>query len=149
MKVDATNLEMFDDDSIDLIESHHMIEHLSLAEAEKALKEWQRVTRPGGLLVITFPDITRICLRWLKFIIWYPIKPRPAKLARTVQMIVGSQEHDGMFHKSVYNITLMRRFLLKYGFKVEFSYGRYPRRTTPSLLVIAKKQPCHSNGRAN
>ena len=139
MKADATNLEMFTDNSIDLIESHHMIEHLSFADTEKALKEWQRVLRPGGLLIITFPDITRICLRWLKYIIIYPIKPRPEKLARIVQMIVGSQEHAGMFHKSAYNIILMRRLLLKYGFRVEFSYAPYPRRTTPSLLVISRK----------
>lgn len=139
LKVDATKLDMFDNNSIDLIESHHMIEHLSSADAEKALMEWQRVLRQDGLLVMTFPDITRICLRWLKLIIWHPIKQRPEKLARTAQMIVGSQEHDGMYHKSAYNIILMRRLLVKCGFKIEFSYARYPRRTTPSLLVIARK----------
>jgi predicted SAM-dependent methyltransferase len=139
LKVDAVNLDMFADGSIDLIESHHMIEHLSFADAEKALKEWQRVLRPGGLLIITFPDITRICLRWLKYRIIYPIKPRPEKLARIVQMIVGSQEHAGMFHKSAYDIILMRQLLTAYGFKTEFSYAPYPRRTTPSLLVISRK----------
>jgi predicted SAM-dependent methyltransferase len=116
-----------------------MIEHLSFADAEKALKEWHRVLRPGGLLIITFPDITRICLRWLKYRIIYLVKPQPKKLARTVQMIVGSQEHAGMFHKSAYDIILMRRLLMEYGFKTEFSYAPYPKRTTPSLLVISRK----------
>ena len=32
LRVDSTNLSMFEDSSIDLIESHHMIEHLSFAE---------------------------------------------------------------------------------------------------------------------
>lgn len=139
LKADAANLDMFTDNSIDLIESHHMIEHLSFADAEKALKEWRRVLRPGGLLIITFPDITRICLRWLKYRIIYPIKPRPEKLARIVKMLVGSQEHAGMFHKSAYDVILMRRFLNEHGFKTEFSYAPYPRRTTPSLIVISRK----------
>ena len=140
LKVDATKLDTFEDGSVDIIESNHMIEHLSFADTGKALKEWHRVLCDGGLLILTFPDITRICLRWLKYIIMYPIKPRPEKLKRTVQMIVGSQEHDGMFHKSAYNIILMRRILMEHGFKTEFSYAPYPRRTTPSLLVISRKK---------
>jgi predicted SAM-dependent methyltransferase len=40
LKADATNLSMFDDGTVDLIESHHMIEHLSFKDADLALTEW-------------------------------------------------------------------------------------------------------------
>ena len=138
-KVDCTNLSIFEDNSIDLIESHHMIEHFSFADTERALAEWHRVLRPRGLLVITCPDISRICQRWLKYSTFYLLFPRPEKLDYMVKMLVGSQEHDGMFHKNAFDARRMSRLLSKHSFKAEFTYTPYPRRTTPSLLVIARK----------
>jgi predicted SAM-dependent methyltransferase len=142
-KVDCTNLSIFEDKSIDLIESHHMIEHFSFGETERALTEWHRVLRPRGLLVITCPDISRICRRWLKYSTLYQLFPRPEKMDYMIKMLFGSQEHDGMFHKNAFDARRMSRLLSKHGFKVEFTYTPYPRRTTPSLLVIARKT--HSN----
>jgi predicted SAM-dependent methyltransferase len=139
VKADATNLEMFDDGSVDLIESHHMIEHLSFADTESALTEWHRVLRKGGLLVLTFPDITSISLEWIKYSFIYPVFPRPNRLDYIVKMLVGSQEHDGMFHKNAFDIRRMFRILSEHGFNIEFTYCRYPRRPTPSRLVIARK----------
>ena len=77
VKADATNLSMFEDASIDLIESNHMIEHLSFADTELALTEWHRVLRKDGLLVLTFPDITHISLKWITYSFLYPLFPRP------------------------------------------------------------------------
>jgi len=139
VKADATNLEMFDDGTIDLIESHHMIEHLSFADTELALTEWHRVLREGGLLVLTFPDITSISVKWIKYSLVYPLLPRPDKLDYIVKMLVGSQDHEGMFHKNAFDIRRMSRLLSKHGFDVEFTYCRYPRRPTPTRLVIARK----------
>jgi predicted SAM-dependent methyltransferase len=139
VKADATNLEMFDDSSIDLIESNHMIEHLSFADTDLALSEWHRVLRNGGLLVLTFPDITSISIQWIKYSLAYPLFPRPNRLDYIVKMLVGSQEHDGMFHKNAFDIQRMSRILSKHGFNIEFTYCRYPKRPTPSRLVIARK----------
>jgi predicted SAM-dependent methyltransferase len=58
LKADAKDLSMFADGSVDYIESHHMIEHLSFADTESALTEWHRVLRQRGLLVISCPDIS-------------------------------------------------------------------------------------------
>ena len=139
LKVDSTHLSIFDDNSIELIESHHMIEHLSLADTERALAEWHRVLRLRGLLVITCPDLSRICLRWIKYSTLYPLFPRPETLDYIVKMLVGSQEHAGMFHKNAFDARRMSRLLSEHGFKVEFTFAPYPRRATPSLLVIARK----------
>ncbi len=46
-KVDATDLSSFEDGSVDLIEHHHMMEHLSFVQADRALMEWARVLKPG------------------------------------------------------------------------------------------------------
>lgn len=37
----------------------HLFEHLYLWEAEQALKEWHRLLKPGGALVLEMPDIIK------------------------------------------------------------------------------------------
>ena len=46
----------FPDNSIELIYSCHMLEHLFIEEALSALKEWRRVLSPSGYLRLTLPD---------------------------------------------------------------------------------------------
>ncbi|MDD5169200.1 MAG: methyltransferase domain-containing protein [Syntrophales bacterium] len=143
LQVDSTDLSMFADNTIDLIESHHMIEHLSFSDTAKAMTEWNRVLRPGGLLIITCPDLTRICRKWIMFTILYPFFPLPEKLDYIVKMMVGSQEHDGMFHKNSFDERRLSRLLADHGFKKDFSLAPYPYRPTPSLLMIARKNKTH------
>lgn len=54
---EAWNLSMFDDGTVAQIYSRHMIEHLSLGEACRALAEWGRVLRCGGIANIVCPDL--------------------------------------------------------------------------------------------
>ncbi len=137
-KVDATDLCDFEDGSVDLIEHHHMVEHLSLEQADRALREWARVLVPGGSLVMTCPDLLAVCLLYLRHRTIDLIRSRDSELEYDLRMFVGSQEHEGMFHKSHYDGRRMRKLLPKYGLTVEFTYP-YPRRPTPSLLVIARR----------
>ena len=51
---DAQFLETLPADSIDFIHSSHCLEHLR--DPAEGLKNWMRVVRPGGHLVITVPD---------------------------------------------------------------------------------------------
>jgi predicted SAM-dependent methyltransferase len=139
LKLDATNLYKFENCTVDLIESHHMIEHLSFQETHKAIAEWQRVLRKNGLLILTFPDITAVCMQWLKYSLLYPIFPRPKRLDYIVKMMMGSQEHEGMFHKNAFDFRRMSRTLSNQNFNIEFTYYPYPKRPTPSRLIIARK----------
>lgn len=50
---DGTKLGMFSDDSLDFVFSSHFLEHV--VDTEAALKEWWRVIRPGGALVLYLP----------------------------------------------------------------------------------------------
>ena len=59
---DAMNLSMFNDNTISLILASHLIEHFSNTDAEKALKEWYRVLKPGCWLVMELPDMEK-CFR--------------------------------------------------------------------------------------
>jgi predicted SAM-dependent methyltransferase len=137
-KIDAIHLGEFADESVDLIEHHHMWEHLSLADSELALREWSRVLKPGGFLVVTCPDLLRLCLLYIKNRALDIFTPRDKQIEYNIKMIVGSQEHPGMFHRSHYDGRLIRKILRSHGYSVEFIYP-YPSRPTPSLLTIARK----------
>ena len=51
---DAQFMESLEDNSVDFIHSSHCLEHLH--DPYEGLKNWLRVVRPGGYLVITLPD---------------------------------------------------------------------------------------------
>lgn len=51
---DVTDLKPFEDASADAIVAKHILEHV--LDIPKAIKEWRRVLKPGGKLVIVCPD---------------------------------------------------------------------------------------------
>lgn len=63
--MDATDLSLFVNNSVDEIRSEHFIEHFTYHQAAKAFKEWFRVLKPGGLLFIECPDILGYCKRFI------------------------------------------------------------------------------------
>ncbi|MBK7002204.1 MAG: methyltransferase domain-containing protein [Rhodoferax sp.] len=56
-----TDMSAVADASVDAIFSSHNIEHLYPHEVEVALKEFTRVLKPSGFLVITCPDLQSVC----------------------------------------------------------------------------------------
>lgn len=50
----AEDLSPFDDESLDFIIANHLLEHLE--QPIRALKEFQRVLNPGGILYMALPD---------------------------------------------------------------------------------------------
>lgn len=56
-----TDMSAIADESMDAIFSSHNIEHLYPHEVPIALKEFIRVLRPEGFLVVTCPDLQSVC----------------------------------------------------------------------------------------
>ncbi|MEL6376928.1 MAG: methyltransferase domain-containing protein [Pseudomonadota bacterium] len=139
-KIDATDLSEFEDNSVDYIEHHHMLEHLSLEDAPNALQEWYRVLKPGGFLVISCPDLRKVMWSYLKTSLKHWLQDHSDSLAYHIKMVVGSQENAGMYHKSHYDSRIMREFIEAGGLKVDFMCSGYPSRGTPSLFTIARKR---------
>lgn len=48
------------DGSVDEIHASHVLEHFSYADAKEALKEWNRVLKPGGTLRVAVPDLNKV-----------------------------------------------------------------------------------------
>jgi prepilin-type processing-associated H-X9-DG protein len=50
----------FPDDSVEIIYSCHMLEHVHVTEAIEILKEWRRILSPAGYVRLTLPDFNYI-----------------------------------------------------------------------------------------
>lgn len=61
LKLDARKLDYFRDGTVNEILSVHLIEHISPFDVGDMLKEWFRVLKPTGKVVIECPDVLEIC----------------------------------------------------------------------------------------
>lgn len=126
IKADALNLPI-ESDSYDLAESHHLIEHLYKSDAEKALKEWCRVLKPGGYIFLSCPDINA-AFETMKDTLW----------DNAMHCVYGGEE-PGMKHHYGYSRESLKQALEVAGFtnvEVKTAIGFRP---TPSLIAIGKK----------
>lgn len=60
MNFDASKIP-FDDNSVDEIAAYHLIEHFKFHDAMDVLKEWCRVLKPGGRIILETPDFYNSC----------------------------------------------------------------------------------------
>lgn len=62
---DWNDLSMFADSSLEMVVSHHSLEHAGCGEAAQFVREAYRILEPGGSLLIFVPDVRSLCQRWL------------------------------------------------------------------------------------
>jgi SAM-dependent methyltransferase len=58
---DATNLSFIENNSIDEVLAIAVLEHISPYKCTETLKEWHRVLKLNGRLIVEVPDILEIC----------------------------------------------------------------------------------------
>ena len=51
----------YEDNSVDEIFASHLIEHFDFKEAFDVIREWKRVLKEGGVLVLETPDLLSLC----------------------------------------------------------------------------------------
>lgn len=56
----------FDDSSIEEVLCEHLIEHLTFEQFNRAVIEWRRVLKPGGVLVLECPDLLGLCKQFVE-----------------------------------------------------------------------------------
>ncbi|SRR5579883_149596 len=107
--IDIFNLPI-EDNAVDEIFTEHMLEHLSKYEVPLVLKEWARVLKPNGKLVMNLPNLEWCLLEWLN-------KPEEERWGWQIDTIFGLQTHPGEFHKTGFTEPHLRQLLTDAGLK--------------------------------
>ncbi|MDJ0688717.1 MAG: methyltransferase domain-containing protein [Xenococcaceae cyanobacterium MO_188.B32] len=60
--MDSRKLELLPAHCAEVIESYHFFEHLQLHEARESLRDWFRILKPGGLVILELPNLA-VCTK--------------------------------------------------------------------------------------
>ena len=101
------NLDKFSDEAIDEIYMCHVLEHFSFKEAEDLLHGFKKKLRYGGVIRISVPDIDRLIEIY---------RASNKNLDKVKYALMGGQDYEYNFHKSIYNEVSLRNLLHKCGF---------------------------------
>jgi len=110
---DASDLSQFPDNSIAKIYASHVLEHFYHTlndELLNVLKEWRRVLKPGGQLLVSVPDLKTLC--------WLYLDPNLTESNRILIMRIMYGGHSNQYdvHKVGLDIDSLGAFATKAGF---------------------------------
>jgi len=102
------------DDKVDEIYAIHLFEHIHRLEALDALKEWHRILKVGGKLVLELPCLDKICAM---------IVAGEEKPGLTLFGIFGDvrEKSPYMLHRWCYSAKELAALMQEAGFTVEIS----------------------------
>ena len=119
----------FGPETVDEIWSSHALEHIPRSLVIPTLQDWFRVLKPGGTCTIVVPDLCYAVEVWLE-------EPSEDHL----QFVFGSQDHEGEFHKTGWNLEMLQEDLKKVGFIIKEAEVLWtPEYTQDSIRVVATK----------
>lgn len=101
----------FKDNYADYIIASEILEHIPLKDLNNTLREWVRVLKKGGRMVITVPDFDEVCREWLA----EPYDPE--RYGEMAQVIYGNQITPGEFHTAPLTVAFFQNSLGKMGLK--------------------------------
>lgn len=115
--------------SVERIESYHVIEHIPHPLAPAVLREWFRVLKPGGVMVLECPDFDEGIRQYL------------AGDNNLLGSIYGWQRYDGDTHFYGYNPSRLSALLIETGFKDVISADPidYHKDNEPCMRIEARK----------
>lgn len=107
--------------SVDAVWSSHNLEHLYRHEVPLALREFLRVLRPHGLLLVTLPDLQRVAELVAGDALEDEAYRSPSGPITPLDMIFGhaaslAQGRTHMAHKTGFTATTLHRLLSEAGF---------------------------------
>ncbi|TAE60041.1 MAG: methyltransferase domain-containing protein [Nostocales cyanobacterium] len=109
----ASDLSQFEDNSIAAIYASHVLEHFYYGidnELINTLSEWYRVLKPGGKLLISVPDLKKLC--------WMYLHPDMSVMDRLhlMRIIFGGQTNIYDVHKVGFDSEILALYLEEVGF---------------------------------
>lgn len=130
-EVDLTKIELINN-SVDLINTSHVIEHFSKENAEYMIKRFYELLKNNGEVISELPDIKGACKRYLN------AKDNDfEEKYKTLMVIFGLELFT--CHKWGWDRTTLEALLRNVGFKTirhEYPVGHHEK---PALRIVAKK----------
>ena len=127
-----TDMSSVSSESVDGVFSSHNIEHLYPHEVPVAFAEFLRVLKPGGLAVITCPDLQSVCALVAEDKLLEPAYTSPAGPIAPLDILYGhrsamAQGNLYMAHRCGFTQKVLRGTLQASGFKAVATMSRgYP-----------------------
>lgn len=140
----VVDLPMVRGNSVEEIFLHSVFEHLYAYEQEGALREWYRVLKPGGRLVMKWvPDFDLVADAYVKR---SPGATRPVfDLWEVYRYTHGDPRPDnspGQLHKDLFTTEKVRQLLLRTGFKiVSIEHARFRDEPFPIAFNVEAIKP--------
>lgn len=123
----------YESNSVSSIYSQHALEHVGWKKVDQALKNWYRILKPGGTLILRMPDLKLCCLNYVGF---------GTEFSKwTIYGVQESQDgepDEAQYHRSGFSINEMAEKLKSIGYKVDKMHN-YDGYGTPSFHIEAHK----------
>ena len=123
----------FPDDYADEVMAIHLIEHFYVWEAPAVIKEWKRVLKPGGKLILECPDLEKTIMHMAN---------GRSEPNLTMWPLYGDPSHQDplMCHKWGYNATSLIKLMEFSGFgKVSLEDAQFHMKEVRDMRVVAIK----------
>jgi len=140
-----TDMSLVETGSVDAVYSSHNIEHIYPHEVRIALKEFYRVLKDDGIVVITCPDLQSVCEAVVKDKLLEPLYETPAgdKIS-PIDILFGwripiAQGNEYMAHKGGFTYSALNASFFEVGFKARYG-GRVQQEGEYNLFLVAFKQ---------
>jgi SAM-dependent methyltransferase len=101
----------FADGAAELIYASHVLEHLPYPDVPRILREWRRVLRDGGRLLIAVPDLDVIAQQLVRRRGWFTPPHAP-----WVALIYGGNKDEYDVHRGGFNAVYLAGLLADAGF---------------------------------
>lgn len=124
-----TDMSKVMNESVDAVYSSHNIEHIYAHEVPIALKEFFRVLKPEGFVVITCPDLMSVCEAIIKDQLLQPLYRSPTGDIAPIDILYGHrlylmQGKEFMSHKCGFTYQSLCSAFYEAGFKTTFGGSR-------------------------
>ena len=140
-----TDMNSVETGSVDAVYSKHNIEHIFPHEVPIALREFYRVLKEDGMVVITCPDLQSVCEAVVQDGLLEPLYDSPSGPISPIDTLYGhrrfiAEGNEYMAHKGGFTYSVLDGAFYEAGFKVRVG-GRRPADYELWLVAFKQKKP--------
>ncbi len=125
-----TDMGQVAEQSVDAVYSSHNIEHVFAHEVPAVLREFHRVLRADGIVVMTCPDLQSVCAAVAEGRLLEPLYTSPAGPISAIDILYGHRGYlaagnEYMAHKCGFTLPVLQGCFIEAGF-ANTAGGRRP-----------------------